>query len=284
MTPLRAAMIKAMQMHGFFKRTHQSYLAAVKDVARYYRRSPDALCNEELDRYFEHLVIERKLAPASIRLSLNALRFLYVEVLKWEALRLAVALPKRQQRIPELLTRAEVARILVACEHPRYRMMLTLCYGCGLRLSELLAVRVRDIDGERRMLRIEQGKGAKDRLVPLSATLLKQLRGYWRLFRPSHRLFPARSSPNTQLSPTSVQKQFTTAKRAAGVTKDGGIHGLRHAYATHQLEAGMAVQRLQRLLGHGNLQSTLRYVHWVPSVREGDGDFDLIAQLEMDND
>ena len=284
MTPLREQMIKAMQMHGFSERTHQSYLAAVTDVARHYRRSPDTLARGELDRYFEHLVTERKLAPASIRLSLNALRFLHVEVLHREPFRLGVALPKRPQRIPELLTRGEVARILAACDHLRYRMMLTLCYGCGLRLSELLAVRVRDIDSERHMLRIEQGKGGKDRLVPLSVTLLEQLRGYWRLYRPGHRLFPGRSSPNAALSPTSVQKRFTTAKRAAGVGKIGGIHGLRHAYATHQLEAGMAVHRLQRLLGHGNLQSTLRYVHWVPSVREGDGNFDLIAQLEVDDD
>ena len=124
MTPLRAQMIKAMQMHGFSERTHQSYLAAVAAVARHYQRAPDSLSIKELDRYFEHLVIERKLAPASIRLALNGLRFFYVEVLKWETLPLTVALPKRAQRIPELLTRAEVARILAACTHPRYRMML----------------------------------------------------------------------------------------------------------------------------------------------------------------
>ena len=284
MTPLREQMIKAMQMHGFSERTHRSYLAAVTDVARYYRRSPDTLGNEELDRYFEHLVTERRLAPASIRLTLNALRFLYVEVLHREALRLGVALPKRPQRIPELLTRAEVARILGACSHPRYCMMLTLCYGCGLRLSELLVVRVQDIDGERRLLRVEQGKGAKDRLVAISPRLLEQLRGYWQLARPSHLLFPARFSPNRPLSATSVQKQFTTAKRVAGVRKLGGIHALRHAYATHQLEAGMPVHRLQRLLGHGNLHSTLRYVHWVPSYREGEGELDLIARLEVSHD
>jgi len=284
MTPLRAEMIKVMQMHGLSPRTHQSYLAAVTDVARYWQRSPDALSSAELDRYFEHLVLERKLAPASIRLALNAVRFLYVEVLHWEGLRLGVALPKRPQRIPELLTRAEVARILDACTHPRYRMMLTLCYGCGLRLSELLAVKVRDIDGERRLLRIEQGKGAKDRLVPISPRLLEQLRGYWQLARPAHLLFPARFAPDTALSPTSVQKQYTTAKRAAAVPKVGGIHSLRHAYATHQLEAGLPVHRLQRLLGHSNLHSTLRYVHWVPSYREGEGELDLIAKLEVSHD
>ena len=229
MTPLRAEMIKVMQMHGFSPRTHQSYLAAVKDLARYHQRSPDTLAVADLCGYFEHLVTERQLAPASVRLALNAVRFLFVEVLKWPRLELGIAFPKRPQRIPELLTRAEVARILGACEHPRYQMMLTLCYGCGLRLSELLAARVRDIDGERRLLRVEQGKGAKDRLVPISPTLLQQLRGYWQLARPSHLLFPARFAPNTELSPTSVQKQYTTAKRAAGIKKIGGIHALRKA-------------------------------------------------------
>ncbi len=130
----------------------------------------------ELHRYFTHLVIERKLAPASVRLAYNGIRFLYLKVLDWPALALEVTLPKKPQKIPALLTRAEVARTINACSDLRYRTMLVVCYGCGLRLSELLAVRVSDIDGERSLLRIEQGKGAKDRLVPLSPTLLGHLR------------------------------------------------------------------------------------------------------------
>lgn len=284
MTPLREQMIKAMQMHGFSPRTHESYLAAVTALARYYHRSPDVLCIADLAHYFEYLVTERKLAAATIRLALHGIRFLFIEVLQWPEMPLGIALPKRPQRIPELFTREEVGRLLGACEDPRYRTLLTLCYGCGLRLSELLAVRVQDIDGERRLLRVEQGKGAKDRLVPVSPTLLEQLRGYWRLYRPSHRLFPARLSPNTALSPSTVQRRFTRAKRAAGIEKTGGIHALRHAYATHQLEAGMPVHRLQRFLGHGNLHSTLRYVHWVPRFHEGEGEQDLIARLEVAHD
>ena len=220
---------------------------------------------------------KRKLAPASVRLSYNGIRFLYLQVLDWPALDLEVSLPKRPQRIPGLLTRAEVAAILAACPNARYRAMLTLCYGCGLRLSEVLAVRVADIDGERRLLRVEQGKGAKDRLVPLSPTLLEHLRAYWRLYRPADWLFAGRTGE--PLSPTSLQKAFTQAKRQAGVTKVGGIHGLRHAYATHQLAAGLPVERLQRLMGHNNIHTTLRYVHWLPSASEGEGALDLIAQL-----
>lgn len=278
MTPLRAKMIKAMQVRGFSVRTHTSYLAAVTDLARYFHRSPDELGIEDIRHYFEYLATERQLAGASCRLFLNGIRFLYLQVLDWPAFDVIIPIPKQAQRIPELLTRAEVARILDACANPKHRMMLTLCYGCGLRLSELVSLKVGDIDGERHWLRIEQGKGAKDRLVPLSATLLAQLRTYWRLYRPTHWLFPGRA-PSEALSLTSVQKAFTQAKGRAGVKKIGGIHSLRHAYATHQLEAGLPVHRLQRLLGHRDLHSTLRYVHWVPDHREGHGAHDLIATL-----
>ncbi len=161
MTPLRASMIKAMQMRGFSVRTHQSYLAAVTDLARYYGRSPDTLEASDLKRYFEHLVTERELAPSSCRLMFNGIRFLFVRVLNWPAAELSIALPKRPQRIPPLLTRSEVADILGACDSVRDRMILSLCYGCGLRLSEVLSVKVGDIDGERRLLRVEQGKGSQ---------------------------------------------------------------------------------------------------------------------------
>jgi integrase len=277
MSALRQRMIKAMQMHGFSPRTHMSYLAAVRGLAKYTHRAPDTLDRTDLKGYFEYLVTERKLAPASVKLAYNGIRFLYLDVLAWPALDLEVALPKRPQRIPQLLTRAEVAAILAACPDGRYRTMMTLCYGCGLRLSEVLTVRVADIDSERKLLRVEQGKGAKDRLVPLSPTLLDQLRAYWRLYRPSDWLFAGRTGE--PLCPTGLQRAFTHAKRRAGVTKDGGIHGMRHAYATHQLAAGLGVERLQRLLGHANIQTTLRYVHWLPSAAEGAGDLDLIARL-----
>jgi integrase/recombinase XerD len=277
MTSLRQRMITAMQMRGFSARTHESYLDAVRGLAKYTHRAPDTLERGDLQGYFEYLVVKRKLAPASVRLSYNGIRFLYREVLAWPALDLAVALPKRPQRIPGLLTRAEVAAILAACPNGRYRAMLTLTYGCGLRLSEVLSVRVADIDSERKLLRVAQGKGAKDRLVPLSPTLLEHLRAYWRLYRPGDWLFAGRTGE--PLCPTSLQRAFTQAKRRAGVTQVGGLHGLRHAYATHQLAAGMAVERLQRLMGHSDIHTTLRYVHWLPSASEGEGALDLIAQL-----
>jgi integrase/recombinase XerD len=281
MTPLRQRMIAAMQMRGFSPRTHESYLDAVRDLAKWTRRSPDTLERSDLERYFEHLVIERRLAPASVRLYYCGIRFLYRQVLAWPAVELEVALPKRPQRIPALLTRAEVASILNACEDRRYRTMLAIAYGCGLRLSETLALRVQDIDGEAKFLRVEQGQGAKDRLVPLSPTLLEELRTYWRLYRPHNRLFVGRGGE--PLCATGLQRAYTLAKRAAGVTKDGGIHSLRHAYATHQLAAGLPVERLQRLMGHRHIQTTLRYFHWLPSASEGEGALNLLANLGADH-
>lgn len=186
--------------------------------------------------------------------------------------------PKKAQRIPELLTRAEVARILAATENEKQRMLLATCYGCGLRVSELVTLKVRDIDGERRLLRVEQGKGAKDRLVEISPALLQQLRHYWRQYRPCELLFYGLKR-TTALGISSAQKYFTQAKRRAGIDKIGGIHSLRHAYATHQLEKGMQLPRLQQQLGHGNIKSTLRYLHWIPNYRQGSGT-DLIADLE----
>jgi len=162
----------------------------------------------------------------------------------------ALVVPKRAQRIPELLTRGEVRQILGACPNPKHWMLLALCYGCGLRVSEVVAVRVRHLDGERRLLRIEQGKGAKDRAVILAPGLLDALRRYWRGYRPADWLFPSHPACERHLSVSTAQKVFVGAKRRAGVEKIGGIHSLRHAYATHPLETGLPVHPLQRLLGH----------------------------------
>lgn len=278
MTPLRQQMISAMRQRGFSERTHDSYLRAVRDLADYYRRSPDQLAVSELQAYFNHLAQQRHLSAASCRLYLNGIRFLYLQVLQWPSFDVQLVVPKRPQRIPELLTRQDVHGILQACGNPKHRMLLETVYGCGLRVSEVVALKVRAIDGERGLLRIEQAKGAKDRLVMLSPTLLKHLRRYWSLYRPELWLFPRQYRPNQHVSVKTAQRVFTQAKRRSGVTKTGGIHSLRHAYATHQLAQGMPVHELQRLLGHNSLQSTVRYVHWVPGYQHGDaGHADLIG-------
>ena len=284
MTPLRQAMIRAMQQRGFSPRTHQSYLAAVTRLAKYYQCSPDQLNPDQLQRYFDYLVQECSLSGASCRLYLNGIRFLYLNVLQWDAFNVAVVIPKRRQRIPELLTVAEVADICDATRNLKHRPLLLTCYGCGLRVSELVALKVRDIDGERHLLRIEQGKGARDRLVVISPGLLEVLRAYYRVYHPTHWLFEGRD-PDTPLHIQSAQRSFSAAKARAGIEKIGGIHRLRHAYATHQLQAGMRIDQLQRQLGHRDIHSTLRYAHWVPDYRETrTAGADLVAGLGVDHD
>jgi len=275
-------MIDAMLLRGFSLRTQQSYLDAVRHLARYYKRSPDVLTTEQLQDYFLYLVKQRQLSPASCRLYLNGIRFLYLQVLGWDHFEVVIHTPKRAQRIPELLSRQEVARILSACANDKHRMMLTICYACGLRVSELVALQVRQIDSDRHVIRIEQAKGAKDRQVILSDHLLNLLRQYWQRYHPAQWLFYGQGS-HRALSITSAQKVFRKAKQQAGIHKVGGIHALRHAYATHQLEAGMPVHQLQRLLGHTSLQSTMRYVHWAPTHQQGTG-LDLLAGLVVCHD
>lgn len=284
MTPLRQHMLDAMQMRGFSVRTHKSYLYAVSDLARYYRRSPEQLNLQEIQAFFMYLVKERKLSAASCRLYLNGIRFLYLQVLKYSSFDVPIPLPKQPQRIPELLTRQEVAQIIAACRNLKHRTLLLCAYGCGLRVSELVSLQVRHIDGERQLLRIEQGKGAKDRNVILSNGLLLRLRRYWCVYHPGRWLFPSSHRPEHHLGVSSAQKVFQAAKGKTGIAKTGGIHSLRHAYATHQLEAGLPVHQLQRLLGHRDIHSTLRYIHWVPNYRDGASKAgDLVGTLEVDD-
>lgn len=285
MTPLRQQMISAMRQRGFSIRTHESYLYAVTDLARYFHQSPEQLKPGHIQEYFVYLVQQRHLSSASCRLYLHALRFLYLRVLHWPQFNIPIALPKRKRKIPELLTRAEVRQIIDACSNEKSRAMLLTCYGCGLRVSELVALKIQHIDSERGLLRIEQGKGGKDRLVVLPPNLLAHLRHYWRLYHPDPWLFPNSHEPHLPLGISTTQRRFTQAKNKASIWKVGGIHSLRHAYATHQLEQGLPVHQLQHQLGHRQLTTTLRYVHWVSSYEQGSGGFsDLVGQLEISHD
>jgi integrase/recombinase XerD len=285
MTQLREQMIDAMRVRGFSPRTHKSYLSAVRDLARYTHCPPDRLSTEQLQDYFLYLVKERGLCDASCRVYRNAIRFFYLQVLKQERFDVTLHVPKRAQRIPELLQRSEVKRIIQACSNLKHRTLLSTCYGCGLRVSELVKIKLRHIDSERGLLRIEQGKGAKDRNVMLPPALLSQLREYWRLQRPDNWLFSNEQHPNEPLSICTPQKVYRRVKQQVGIEKVGGIHALRHAYATHQLQAGMSVHQLQYQLGHRSIQSTLRYVHWVFTDSPQDrGGIDLISALALSDE
>jgi len=261
MGTLRTRMDQGMVLRGMSVRTRESYLAAVAAMAKYYRRSPDQIGEEEVQRYLLYLIEERKLAWSSCNIAVNALKFCYHVTLKHPQAQFEIPRPRQPQKLPEILAREEVARLIELTPNPKHRAMLMTTYGAGLRVSELCHLKVSDIDSARMTIRVEQGKGAKDRYTLLSPRLLRELRRYWVGHRPKEWLFSATREVDQPISTATAQKIFYAAKRRAGIGKDCGIHGLRHAFATHLLEAGVDIHTIQRLMGHGHIGSTLRYFH-----------------------
>ena len=260
MSELRDRMIRDMTVRGFAPRTHKAYIAAVVRLAKHYRRSPNEITNDEVQTYLAHLIQERKLSWSTCSPAANAFRFLYHVTLGHPRAEFHVPLPKQPQKLPEILSREEVWRLLTVPPHPRHRLLLTTVYAAGLRVSEAIALKVSDIDADRMTIRIEQGKGAKDRYVPLAARLLQDLRAYWKTAPPSIWLFANRQGTRP-IDITVAQKIYMLAKLRAGIVKQGGIHALRHAFATHLLEAGVDLHTVQRLLGHRQISTTMRYFH-----------------------
>jgi integrase/recombinase XerD len=259
MGELHDRMQQDLILQGMSPRTQQSYLATVRGLAKYYHQRPDTLSEAQVRAYVRYLIEQRQLAPSSVRVAVMGLRFFYTQTLHrtWTNL----PLPKRTKTLPEVLSREEVARLLASTATLRERALLMTTYGGGLRVSEVVRLRVGDIDAARDMLRIEQGKGRKDRYTLLGPRLLVELRHYWQVYRPTPPwLFPQRFKP-VPLDPTTAQKLYYAAKRRAGITKAGGMHALRHAFTTHLLEAGTDLATLQRLLGHESVTTTMHYVH-----------------------
>jgi site-specific recombinase XerD len=261
MTTLRQQMDDAMLVRGFAERTRESYLAAVTRLAKFYRRPPDQLSEQEVQAYLVRMLREEQLAWSTCHQAVCAFRFFYHTTLKRPAPTFTIPGPKQPKKLPEILSAEEVQRIIASTTNCRQRALLATTYGAGLRLSELVHLKVTDIDAQRMSLRVEQGKGAKDRYTLLSAQLLEELRAYWRAYRPRGGwLFPSRGG-RRPMDPTTVQKIYQAAKLRARIAKRGGIHALRHAFATHLLEAGVDLYTIQRLLGHGSIASTTRYLH-----------------------
>lgn len=262
MSPLRQQMLDAMELRAFAQRTRETYLHWAIELARHTRRAPEQLDAADLERFLLHLLRVQHLAPATCNQALHALRFLWCVVLKRPEI--VVELPNAHvpRRLPEILSRAEVARILEAAGNLRHRALLMATYAAGLRVSEVSHLRVADIDSERMALRIEQGKGARDRYSLLPSQLLATLRLYWRAYRPRVWLFPQRHA-DVPIDTSQAQKWFYAARDHAGITKRVGIHGLRHAFATHLLEAGVDLRTIQGLMGHSSLGTTQRYLHLI---------------------
>ena len=260
MSALRTQMTEDMIVRGLAKATQESYLRAVTGLAQFSQRRPDTLSDREVQQYLLYLVEERKLAWGTCNTIVHGLRFFYHVTLRRPTATFHIPCAKQPVRLPAILSRAEVARLIAAAATLRHQTLLKTTYSAGLRVSEVLHLKLTDIDSERMSLRIEQGKRQKDRYVPLSARLLPDLRTYWRHYRPTVWLFPNPAGTHP-LSRVSAHRIFHAAKDRAGITKSCGIHGLRHAFATHLLEAGTDLHTIQRLLGHRSLRTTLRYFH-----------------------
>lgn len=257
---LRTRMEQDLLVRGRSAKTRDGYLRVVADLAKHYRRPPDQLSEREVKQYLVHLIEARKLAWSSCRVAVCALRFFYETTLGRPRAAYTVPLPKGAQKLPEILSREEVARLLASVVNRKHRTLLMTTYAGGLRVSEVVRLQIRDIDSQRMLIRVEQGKGRKDRYTLLSPRLLEELRGYYRVYRPTEWLFPRRGTA-VPMSTSSAQRIYNAAKARAGIRKQGSIHALRHAFATHLVESGTDVVTLQSLLGHGNIKTTMRYLH-----------------------
>lgn len=259
MTPLRQKMIHELELHRKSPRTVEAYVTAVAQLAQHYRRSPDAISIEDVREFLHYLITQRKVAFSTCNQKLAGIRFFYRQVLGQEEFSLRVP-AKRSGRLPEPLSRSEVARLFDVTRNAKHRVLLMTAYGGGLRVSELVHLEPRDIHSERMLIRVNQGKGRKDRYTLLSPRLLEELRTYWRQERPQRWLFPGRDV-SRPLPVATAQKIFYAAKARAQIQHSHGIHALRHSFATHLMEAGVDLPTIQRLMGHTCLSTTAKYLH-----------------------
>jgi integrase/recombinase XerD len=260
MTPLRQRFLDDLRLRNYSPRTLKTYLGAIIQFTRHFGRSPDQLGPEEIRAYQLFLLQEKHASWSVFNQAVCALRFLYRVTLQAPFAIDMIPYGKKPKALPAVLSRAEVAQLLACVPQPVERLILQTVYACGLRASEVLGLRVPDIDSSRMLLWVRHGKGNKDRSVPLSPALLEALRAHWQRWRPTAWLFPGQT-PSGQRSLGALQRVVRRAVLAAGFSKKVSLHTLRHSYATHLLEAGVDLVTIQRLLGHRDLHTTARYLH-----------------------
>ena len=260
MSPLRRRMIEDMQIRNLTPNTQRVYVAQVVHFACHFRKSPDLLGPAEIRTYLIHLVQERRLASSSVIVAVAALRFLYIVTLKrpW-VVEKAIPAGRQAKKLPVVLSQQEVARFLSAIDNLKHRVILTVCYATGLRISEAVRLKPGAIDSKRMVIRVEQGKGRKDRYVMLPPKLLDILRDYWDRTRPGEWLFPGRG-PGQPVDPSTIEHTCRAVRLLCGIGKPVAPHALRHAFAVHLLEAGTDLRTIQLLLGHRSLSTTAQYL------------------------
>jgi site-specific recombinase XerD len=264
MTPLRQKLIDEIQLRGFSPHTQETYVRTVAGLARFYGRSPDRIGDDEIKAYLLDLLRIKKLAVSSLIVAVSALRFFFGQVLHRPTEAIQEALPRMKKPVlrPKVYSVQELEQLFGWPQLRRnHRAMFMTAYAAGLRVSELCQLRIEDLLSDRHQIHVVQGKGKKDRYTLLSPRLLDELRAYWRMYRPENWLFPSRVYPDRHIREEAVQRAFAKALEGAGLPARGGIHSLRHSFATHLLEAGVDPLTLQRLLGHSSLRTTTTYLH-----------------------
>jgi integrase/recombinase XerD len=260
MGQFRDLMDRDLQIRGYSPFTRRAYLTCVRDLVRYFMRPPDQLTFEDINRYQLYLTEERKVSWSYFNQAVSAIRFFYLTSLQKNWNLKQIPYQKTCRRLPEVLSRKEVDALFKVTTNLKHLSILMTVYSGGLRVGEVVQLRVSDIDVERMVIRIDQGKGRKDRYVMLSKKLVPVLNDYCGKYKPSHWLFPGQK-PSRPLDRRSAQRVFKKSKEAAGITKNVTAHSLRHSFATHLLEDGANIRVVQRLLGHRSLSFTAVYTH-----------------------
>jgi site-specific recombinase XerD len=289
-TEWQTKMNKSMQVAGMGERTREAYSRAMRKLVEHCDKSPELIAEDELLDYFIHRQDVTGWAPATMRICYTGIKFFFKHVLKREWHLLSIAQARRERRLPAVLSREEVKRIMAKVDTFHNRAYLQTVYSCGLRLQEGLYLQISDIDGARKMIHVHRGKGAKDRYVPLPDATLDLLRRYWTTHRNPKLIFPA-VGRTRNLAPKStipmsiegVQGGFRRAKIGAGINKQGvSVHTLRHSYATHLLEAGVNLRVIQKYLGHANIETTMIYLHLTSKGMEDA--YQIINTIMKDDD
>ncbi len=260
MSILKENMTMDLRLRGFSEKTQKTYISHVKAYSKYFGQSPDKLGVNEIKEYLHYLIMERKLSKSYINTTYSALKFFYTVTLgrEWEMKQIPRV--KKDKKLPTVMSKAEVQRLFDATTNLKHKAILMTVYGAGLRVSEVANLKPGDIDSENMQIHIRLGKGNKDRYTILAKVNLTILREYWKLYRPGIWLFPS-VNPVDHLSIRTVERVFQQSKQKAGIKKDVSIHTLRHSFATHMLESGVAINYIQLLLGHTSPKTTCIYIH-----------------------
>lgn len=261
METYREQMQRDMVLRNLSPKTQQSYHHAARNLEKHFKKPPDQLNEEDVKAFLLSLVADRRLSQSTLKIHYSALRFLYETTLGKGWVIDRIPYPKTTRTLPHVLSKSDIQRLFDAAATLKQKAMLMVTYSAGLRASETAMLKIADIDSTRMLIRVDQGKGKKDRYTLLSQVALETLRDYWKAYRPKNWLFPKDSSPADPVPIDTIRKAFIRAKRQANLRKPATCHTLRHSFATHLLEAGVDLHTIQLLLGHSSIRTTTVYLH-----------------------